>query len=98
MTATVLHLNIPSTPAPGARRVATTTRLTAARPQTLTGVRGQTWVTIDNDPRDLVLGSGERVTVPAGRTVTITSLKPGAAFEALLVQVPPPQARFCITG
>lgn len=92
MTATVHLLRLPSAPATAPRHIVATTRLSAARPQVLTGVRGQTWVTVDDDPRDHVLGSGQRITVPADRTVTITALKPGADFEVLLVQEPLPQA------
>lgn len=90
MTAAILHLRLPSEPSSGSRRIAGPTRLTAARPQVLTGVQGEIWVTVDHDPRDVVLGSGQRITVPADRTVTITSVRPGASFEALLVPVPLP--------
>ena len=71
--------------APGAPlRLSSTTRLISAREQTLTGVRGLTWVTLDNELRDIVLGSGQRTTIPPHRLVVVTSLWPDAAFEVTM--------------
>jgi hypothetical protein len=87
MSASIRH--IPASPVPTVPlRLTTTTRLIAAQEHTLTGVRGLTWVTLDHDLRDTVLGSGQRWTVPANRMVVITSLVSGGAFEATLTLSP----------
>ncbi len=87
MSASIHH--IPANATPGAPlRLTRTTRLLADREQTLTGVRGLTWVTIDNELTDTVLGSGQRTTVPAHRMVVVTSLRPEADFEVSLSPAP----------
>jgi hypothetical protein len=57
------------------------TRLVAERDQLITGVAGIAWVTLDHEPRDAVLASGDRLVLPAGRLATVTALSPRDGFE-----------------
>jgi hypothetical protein len=49
-------------------------RLTHARGTRLRAITGTSWITIDNDPRDLVLQPGEEWVVDAEQPVLVTSL------------------------
>lgn len=49
-------------------------RLTHARGTRLRAISGTSWITIDDDPRDLVLAPGEEWVVDAERPVLVTSL------------------------
>lgn len=85
---TTIH-RIPASTSPASPvRLSTSTRLLAADDHTLTGVRGLTWLTLDNDLRDIVLGSGQRFTVPANCMAVVGSLVAGAPFEAVFAAAP----------
>lgn len=86
MTVPTLHLSS-ATPASPVR-LDRTTRLTSTRPLSFSGVAGWAWITLDGDPRDIVLGSGDRHTVPANRRVTVTALRPGDRFVLTVAPVP----------
>jgi hypothetical protein len=49
-------------------------RLKAARGATLRAVQGTLWVTIDNDPRDIVLDPGESFVVDSNRSLVVMPL------------------------
>lgn len=49
-------------------------RLQKARGARLRAVRGTLWVTLDADPRDIVLSPGECFTVNSDESVVVTSL------------------------
>lgn len=49
-------------------------RFTQARGLHLRGMRGQLWVTIDRDARDLVLGPGDEWVVDADEPLLVTAL------------------------
>lgn len=55
-------------------------RLTDAQGTRLCGIEGTSWITIDNDPRDLVLEPGEEWVVDARQPVLVTALKGGATI------------------
>jgi len=56
-------------------------RLEHARHTRLRAVRGTLWVTLDADPRDVVLSRGECFTVDSDRSVVVTSLGECATLE-----------------
>lgn len=58
-----------------------TLRLCDARGATLRPVRGTLWITIDHDPRDIVLEVGEAFTVDADQSVVVTALGGCAEFD-----------------
>lgn len=89
MTVPTLHLTsvAPANPL----RLEHTTRLTSTRPLSFSGVAGWAWITLDGDPRDIVLGSGERLTVPPHRRVTVTALRPGAHFALIVAPTAAPR-------
>ena len=55
-------------------------RLTDAQGTRLRGIEGTSWITIDNDPRDLVLEPGEEWVVDARQPVLVTPLKGGSTI------------------
>jgi hypothetical protein len=57
-------------------------RLTHARGTRLRAIAGTSWITIDDDPRDVVLNPGDEWVVDAERPVLVTSLG-GAATVAV---------------
>lgn len=89
MTVPTLHLTSVAPTSP--LRLEQTTRLTSTRPLTFSGVAGWAWITLDGDPRDIVLGSGERVTVPAHRRVTVTALRPDVRFAMTVAPTAAPR-------
>ena len=69
--------------APGRHRLAARTlaELPARRPLEVASVAGALWLTLDGDPRDLVLERGERVLIEApGRVIA-------QAFDAALLEL-----------
>ncbi|HEX6020153.1 MAG TPA: DUF2917 domain-containing protein [Burkholderiaceae bacterium] len=64
-------------------------RLEKARGARLRAVRGTLWVTIDADPRDIVLGTGECFTVDSDESVVVTSLGECATVDVRSPQRPP---------
>jgi hypothetical protein len=46
----------------------------------LTAVRGTAWITIDHDPRDIVIDPGQHCEVPSGRRVVVHPLHGGATL------------------
>lgn len=77
---------VPSSPS-RPLRLDRTTRFTSPRELTLRGVSGWAWVTVDDDPRDIVLGSGQHHTVPAHRRVTVSALYREGHFEVTVARV-----------
>ena len=65
-------------------------RLNAARGTLLRGVRGTLWITIDNDPRDIVLDPGESFVVDSNRPLVVLPLGECATVD---VKGPPSPAR-----
>lgn len=56
-------------------------RLNAARGTRLRAVRGTLWITIDDDPRDIVLGPGEGFVVDSDRLVVAMPLGECATLD-----------------
>ncbi|WP_425256971.1 DUF2917 domain-containing protein [Rubrivivax sp. RP6-9] len=55
------------------------------QPQTrLRGVSGQSWITLDHDRRDIVLGPGEEFVADSGGHAIACALRPGAGAELLV--------------
>lgn len=61
-------------------------RLAGARGTRLRAVQGTLWVTIDNDPRDIVLAPGDSFVVDSDRTVVAM---PIGACASVDVKAPP---------
>jgi hypothetical protein len=56
------------------------TRLTLTPRSRLRGIAGQTWITLDHDPRDIVLGPGEEfVADSAGQAIACALRNDGDA-------------------
>jgi len=56
-------------------------RLNAARGTLLRGVKGTLWVTIDNDPRDVVLDPGESFVVDSDEPLFVMALGDKATLD-----------------
>lgn len=56
-------------------------RLDGARNTRLTCVSGLAWITIDNDPRDIVLEPGQEHVVDSDGTVVVYPLRAGRPLE-----------------
>ena len=56
-------------------------RLNAARGTLLRAVKGTLWVTIDNDPRDIVLDPGESFTVDSDAPLFVMALGDKATLD-----------------
>lgn len=56
-------------------------RLNAARGTLLRAVRGTLWVTIDNDPRDIVLDAGESFVVDSDQPLFVMALGDRATLD-----------------
>jgi hypothetical protein len=50
----------------------------------LRGVSGQSWVTLDNDPRDIVLGPGEEFVAEGGGRAIACALRGNGGAELLV--------------
>lgn len=59
-------------------------RIALAPHTRLRGVAGQSWVTLDNDPRDIVLGPGEEFIAEAGGSALACALTAGGRAELLV--------------
>ncbi len=68
-------------------------RLNAARGARLRAVQGTLWVTIDNDPRDIVLEPGESFTVESDRPLVVMPLGACATLDVKSVAPPASRAR-----
>lgn len=66
-------------------------RLEQARDTRLRALRGTLWVTLDGDPRDIVLSRGECFTVDSDRSVVVTPLGDCATLEVRGAPRPPRQ-------
>ena len=62
-------------------------RLNAARGTLLRGVRGTLWVTIDNDPRDIVLDPGESFVVDSDQPLFVMALGERATLDVCTLGV-----------
>lgn len=58
-------------------------RLGTARDQRIESVLGRLWVTIDDDPRDIVLDPGEGFSVDRDDDVLVSALRSDARFVLL---------------
>lgn len=56
-------------------------RLNAARGTVLRGVKGTLWVTIDNDPRDIVLDPGQSFVVDSDQPLFVMALGDKATLD-----------------
>jgi hypothetical protein len=56
-------------------------RLNAARGTLLRGVKGTLWITIDNDPRDIVLDPGETFSVDTDQPLFVMALGERATLD-----------------
>jgi hypothetical protein len=56
-------------------------RLNAARGTLLAAVKGTLWITIDNDPRDIVLDPGERFVVDTNEPLFVMALGVRATLD-----------------
>jgi hypothetical protein len=56
-------------------------RLNAARGTQLRAVKGTLWITIDNDPRDIVLDPGERFAVDTNQPLFVMALGERATLD-----------------
>ncbi len=56
-------------------------RLEHARDSRLTALRGHAWITVDNDPRDIVLAPGESFVVDSNAGVLVVPLRVGQVLE-----------------
>ena len=54
---------------------------------TLACASGSLWITLDHDPRDIVLSAGERWTAPANRRVIVYALEASALRIAPVPEV-----------
>lgn len=57
--------------------------LGTARGRRIESVLGRVWITLDGDPRDIVLDPGEGFTVESDRDVLISTLRADARFVLL---------------
>ena len=57
------------------------TRLTRARDARLDVIRGVAWITLDGDPRDIVLEAGQSFVVDSGRPLIVFALEGPAAVD-----------------
>jgi hypothetical protein len=57
------------------------TRLTEARDAQLASAGGTLWVTIDNDPRDIVLEFGDSLEIPGDAPIIVSSLGGPAVMD-----------------
>lgn len=60
------------------------TRLALAPRSRLRGLAGQTWITIDHDPRDIVLGPGEEFVADAAAQAIACALRTDGDAELLV--------------
>jgi len=58
-------------------------RLAAARGATLSVHRGTAWITIDGDPRDIVLQTGDCFVIDSAQPVLMFPLGPDATIDVL---------------
>jgi len=56
-------------------------RLHGARNTRLTSLRGIAWITVDGDPRDIVLEPGDSFVVDSNKSVLVYPLRNGDALE-----------------
>ncbi len=56
-------------------------RLEHARDSRLTALRGHAWITVDNDPRDIVLAPGESFVVDSNAGVLVVPLRGDQVLE-----------------
>jgi hypothetical protein len=69
-------------------------RLVNACNTRVTCVRGEAWITIDGDPRDIVLEAGEQFVIDSNRKVVVHPLRSGQPMElAIDASAPPCKAR-----
>lgn len=68
-------------------------RLTDALGTRLRGIQGTSWITIDNDPRDLVLEAGEEWVIDARQPVLVTPLKGASTISVCAPARPTPSRR-----
>ena len=66
-------------------------RLNAARGTLLRGVRGTLWITIDNDPRDIVLDPGESFVVDSDHPLFVMALGERATLDVCNETLAPEQ-------
>ncbi|MGM9490115.1 DUF2917 domain-containing protein [Ideonella sp. YS5] len=59
------------------------TRLSEARAARLASVAGTLWVTVDNDPRDVVLEVGDSFEIPDDASLLVSSLGGPAVMDLL---------------
>ena len=59
------------------------TRLTEARAARLASASGTLWVTVDNDPRDVVLEVGDSFEIPDDASLIVSSLGGPAIMDLL---------------
>jgi len=59
------------------------TRLTEARAARLASAAGTLWVTVDNDPRDVVLEVGDSFEIPDDASLLVSSLGGPAVMDLL---------------
>jgi hypothetical protein len=57
------------------------TRLTEARAGQLASAGGTLWVTIDNDPRDIVLEFGDSLEIPGDAPIVVSSIGGPAVMD-----------------
>jgi hypothetical protein len=62
-------------------RVGKLARLANACNTRLTCLRGQAWITVDGEARDIVLEAGEQFTIDSNRHVIVHPLRAGAPLE-----------------
>ena len=67
-------------------------RLNAARGTLLRAVKGTLWITIDNDPRDIVLDPGESFVVDSDHPLFVMALGERATLD-LCTESPVPERR-----
>ena len=65
-------------------------RLVNACNTRVTVVRGQAWITIDGDPRDIVLEAGEQFVIDSNRKVVVYPLRSGVPMELSIDASAPP--------
>jgi hypothetical protein len=65
-----------------------TSRLAHARATHVHSMAGTLWITIDHDPRDIVLEAGQGFTVCSDEPVTISALRGPAVLDLTPAQSP----------
>ena len=68
-------------------------RLAHARHTRLTALRGDAWITLDGDPRDIVLSPGESFVVDSDSTVVLYPLHASTVAEIAIDTVAPAPRR-----